>query len=216
MALQTSGAISLANVQTEFGGSNPISISEYYGVDSGVPTSGTISLSNFYGKSAIQVESYTYTTEYYSTGGKLGDAVVFNKLSGLTDAQRQRALGVKNVQNQGGSVIQSNLSLAIQAFPDSSGKIPAFFRPCFSVDGIAFIAADKGDWDLWWRYVRLYTSGTLIYTFDRLNVQPCELSPESQDNNASSGVLQYGQTLDCTPLLFSASTPNLTVTISNV
>ena len=30
MALQTSGAISLSNLQTEFGGSNPISISEYY------------------------------------------------------------------------------------------------------------------------------------------------------------------------------------------
>ena len=32
MALQTSGAISLADIQTEFGGSTPISISEYYGV----------------------------------------------------------------------------------------------------------------------------------------------------------------------------------------
>lgn len=52
MTLQSSGAISLANVQTEFGGSNPISISEYYGAASGVPTSGQISLSDFYGKSA--------------------------------------------------------------------------------------------------------------------------------------------------------------------
>lgn len=52
MALQTSGAISLANIQTEFGGSNPISLSEYYGVASGVPSSGTISIGNFYGKSA--------------------------------------------------------------------------------------------------------------------------------------------------------------------
>lgn len=32
MTLQTSGAISLNDVQTEFGGSNPISISEYYNV----------------------------------------------------------------------------------------------------------------------------------------------------------------------------------------
>lgn len=52
MALQTSGAISLANIQTEFGGNNPISLSEYYGVASGVPGSGTISLGDFYGKSA--------------------------------------------------------------------------------------------------------------------------------------------------------------------
>ena len=53
MALQTSGAISLADIQTEFGGSNPISLSEYYGVASGVPASGTISIGDFYGKSAL-------------------------------------------------------------------------------------------------------------------------------------------------------------------
>ena len=52
MTLQASGAISLANVQTEFGGSNPIGINEYYAAAAGVPASGTISLYNFYGKSA--------------------------------------------------------------------------------------------------------------------------------------------------------------------
>jgi len=55
MTLQASGAISLANVQTEFGGSNPIGINEYYGVAAGVPGSGTISLNNFFGKSASPV-----------------------------------------------------------------------------------------------------------------------------------------------------------------
>lgn len=42
-------AISLNDVQNEFGGSNPIGINEYYGVAGGVPSSGTISLANFYG-----------------------------------------------------------------------------------------------------------------------------------------------------------------------
>lgn len=53
MALQSSGAISLANIQTEFGGSNPISLSEYYGAASGIPASGAISISQFYGASAL-------------------------------------------------------------------------------------------------------------------------------------------------------------------
>ena len=44
MALQTSGAISLSQVQGEFGGSNPISMSEYYRGGSYVPT--TISSSS--------------------------------------------------------------------------------------------------------------------------------------------------------------------------
>ena len=52
MALPSSGAISLLDVQNEFGGSNPIEINEYYGVATGVPSSGTISLADFYGKAA--------------------------------------------------------------------------------------------------------------------------------------------------------------------
>lgn len=83
MTLQSSGAISLANVQTEFGGSNPISISEYYGAASGVPTSGTISLSNFYGKSAAPEEiqrnyfasaySSSWALSWSSSGHQAGD-----------------------------------------------------------------------------------------------------------------------------------------------
>lgn len=56
MALPPSGPLSLSQIQGEFGGSNPISLSEYYrggafvtGNNTSVPTSGTISISNFYG-----------------------------------------------------------------------------------------------------------------------------------------------------------------------
>lgn len=64
MTLPTSGPLSLADIQTEFGGSNPISLSEYYaggglvpsgttGTYGAVPSSGTISIRNFYGTSAV-------------------------------------------------------------------------------------------------------------------------------------------------------------------
>ena len=60
MAIQTSGAITLSDIQTEFGGSNPVSLSEYYaggsyvpsgtsGTNGAVPTSGEIAVSDFYG-----------------------------------------------------------------------------------------------------------------------------------------------------------------------
>lgn len=63
MTLPTSGALTLADIQTEFGGSNPISLDEYYaggsyvaagtsGTNGSVPSSGTISVWNFYGTSA--------------------------------------------------------------------------------------------------------------------------------------------------------------------
>lgn len=57
MALQASGPITLAQVQSEFGGAAPISISEYYrngpftpdhSGNLSVPTGGTIRLGNFY------------------------------------------------------------------------------------------------------------------------------------------------------------------------
>ena len=58
MTLQSSGAISLSNIASEMGGSTPHSLSEYYkggglvgnhANNPNVPTSGTISFSNFYG-----------------------------------------------------------------------------------------------------------------------------------------------------------------------
>lgn len=52
MTLQSSGTIKLSEIQTEFGGTNPISISEYYGADTGVPSSGVIDMSDFYGTSS--------------------------------------------------------------------------------------------------------------------------------------------------------------------
>ena len=70
MTLPTSGPLTLANIQTEFGGSNPISLSEYYaggglvpsgttGTYGAVPSSGTISIQNFYGTSNIPPLSVT-------------------------------------------------------------------------------------------------------------------------------------------------------------
>lgn len=56
MPLQSSGIISLSDVAGEFGGSTPHSLSEYYGAASGVPGSGTISLSDFYGKGVTAPE----------------------------------------------------------------------------------------------------------------------------------------------------------------
>ena len=44
----------MANIAAEFGGSTPHSLSEYYGVAAGIPSSGTISMNQFYGTSNAQ------------------------------------------------------------------------------------------------------------------------------------------------------------------
>jgi hypothetical protein len=51
MALQTSGSIAISEIEDEFGGSAPTAISEYYSAAPGVPSSGSIKFSDFYGKS---------------------------------------------------------------------------------------------------------------------------------------------------------------------
>jgi len=68
MALQTSGAISLLNIANEFGGSAPHSLSEYYGAASGIPSSGTISFSQFYGTSNIVTHTLTNSGGLYFQG----------------------------------------------------------------------------------------------------------------------------------------------------
>ena len=67
MPIPATGAITLAQIQTEFGGADPISINEYYrgGAyvpnttrNNGVPTSGGISFENFRSSSKTVVVSY--------------------------------------------------------------------------------------------------------------------------------------------------------------
>ena len=82
MSLQSSGAISLSQTQSEWGGSSPISLSEYYrgSLPSGrtnygtIPYSGAIDMADFYGSNAasaawtatITVGTYNlFKTTYY-------------------------------------------------------------------------------------------------------------------------------------------------------
>lgn len=80
MTLPSSGSLSMADIQAEFGGSNPISLSEYYaggayvpsgttGTNGAVPSSGAISLSHFYGTSASIPDSFAFTAGAKSPGG---------------------------------------------------------------------------------------------------------------------------------------------------
>ena len=98
MVLQSSGAITLAQIQTEFGGSNPININEYYrgganvpdtAANSGIPTSGTISLNNFYGGDATveDPECFEASTLILMANGTyktLANIVVGDQVSGYT------------------------------------------------------------------------------------------------------------------------------------
>ena len=89
MACPASGTISIQSLVDEFGGTAPHSMSEYYrnggevpGNNTNVPTSGTISLSNFY--SAVNEIQQTYS----STNTNLNLATVFGSNWGTTVPKR--------------------------------------------------------------------------------------------------------------------------------
>lgn len=82
MALPSSGALALSDIQTEFGGSNPIGLSEYYGVATGVPASGTIAISDFYGTSASTGTTITCREDQVTNDSVTARRVGYQALNG--------------------------------------------------------------------------------------------------------------------------------------
>lgn len=114
MTLQTTGAISLANIQTEFGGASPISLSEYYaggtyvlsgisGTSGAVPVSpNPISLASFYGTNGRRVVNLTITgLENYNY--VLNTAKVSNYLAGKMDVALTITSGSRVASSSSGS-----------------------------------------------------------------------------------------------------------------
>jgi len=90
MTLPASGSLTLSQIQTEMGGSNPISLSEYYrgggivtstypdgtgSINTNIPTSGEISISSFYNGQGIFVFTSTIgTTANYNLNSAMSSA----------------------------------------------------------------------------------------------------------------------------------------------
>lgn len=103
MAIQSSGAISLSDLQNNLGGSSPISMSEYYkngtylpaisysnwytpltgSYAASAPTSGVVSLSNFYG--ADPSKQWSYSSSPVKSGYSSSNSTTFNINSYLSN-----------------------------------------------------------------------------------------------------------------------------------
>lgn len=110
MALPASGAITLLDLVTEFGGSPTHELTEYYRggayvpdvpANSGVPTSGLIGLTSFYG--AVNRRQVTITLSTNQTNYVLNTAKVAGYMSGLTDVTLVINAGVYVSANSTGS-----------------------------------------------------------------------------------------------------------------
>jgi hypothetical protein len=95
MTLPASGTITLAQIQAEFGGSNPIGLSEYYrngayvtSNNTSVPTSGIITVSNFHGA----VKAYSIEYQIIGAGGAGGYGLHYGYGSGTNGAGSSSSL----------------------------------------------------------------------------------------------------------------------------
>jgi hypothetical protein len=96
MPIPGSGQVSLQDIETEFGGTHPIGLSEYYRgggyvpnlpQNSRIPTAGTISNSDFYGSSfrvpiALNISSPAYNYNVYAQ--TIANPLYFPSLSDIT------------------------------------------------------------------------------------------------------------------------------------
>jgi len=129
MAVTSSAPISITDLVTEFGGSTPHALTEYYrggslvpdtATNASVPTSGAISLTNFYGSSSVTAWSTTMTV-----GGITGK---------LSEAGYGSAGGGQNVTPTYGGLSDTTI--------DFLGG--AFLRSCKYAVGKIFIEIDGG------------------------------------------------------------------------
>ena len=113
MTLQSSGAISLSNIAGEFGGSTPHSLSEYYrggglvqshSGTAGIPSSGTISFNQFYGKTATAPvdNNISFTVQTYSVGTGKNVFTVYGANNNMSDGSvvtnNGTSLSIANVE----------------------------------------------------------------------------------------------------------------------
>lgn len=123
MALPLSGPLSLTDIQTEFGGSNPVGLDEYYrggayvtANNTSVPTSGAISISNFYG--AVRQFAFTISAN-------------------LSTPQNLRTVALANGWN-GSDALLATLGTNVTISSDTTGS-PALTVNGSFPNGVVFI-----------------------------------------------------------------------------
>ena len=154
MALPSSGALSFSQIQTEFGGTDPISLSEYYNTTSGlglnisasssIPSSGAIAVSDFYG---AQKFNFYATTNYAVSSAEaytttVNTAIDVSSTSAMTDRWILACAGARTSHTTNESVVGTNV-------PTLSATT--------GTEGTAYNAVARGtSWNANYTYNRIY------------------------------------------------------------
>jgi hypothetical protein len=208
MPLQSSGSITFANIQTEFGGTNPIGINEYYlnGTSGyvtgsgavGIPTSGQISINQFYGKAKVVADTVPtpVVTNFVGTyvndkqGGYTGYMIITG--CSATNLSRGAVSTFNNIGALGnnGPNVSYYPSLILQARAGDNISISVNTYSRFSADTQAiriFLNLGGGYFNI---YALLYATGNNNTVSTNYNI-PANTSP---GNYAIQCTLEYSNT----------------------
>lgn len=125
MALQNSGRLTFSNIVAEFGGSPPHKLSEYYAKAVGVPASGRLAMSVFYGKSF---------TRYHTLGGG-GSVNIQSFLAGQGQTR-----GIAYITLTGHRVADSTSTYAIL-----TGNLSGFDAVYLTINGGVYVFGRGGN-----------------------------------------------------------------------
>jgi hypothetical protein len=183
MALPSSGAISFSQIQTEFGGTNPISLSEYYNTTSGlglgisstssIPSSGAIAVSNFYG---AQKFNFYATTNYAVSSATayttvVNTAVDVSSTSAMNDRWIMICAGARTNNGVGGNSLVGTNSATLSATTGTTGT--------------AYTAVNRGT-----AYASYYTQNIIYYKKVTDGVTSVNLATTNLQNTWTDG--NYG------------------------
>lgn len=174
MTLQASGSISLSQIQSEHGGSNPISMSEYYGIAQSIPGSGAIDFSDFYntyweGTLTIGVSvakgstTYGYLNSTYSSSttaiGSFSQAISGIVITPMSTSKRIAGVAHLSVANQ--ILLQINGQTSNAGFTTIVINGTSLNRTA-AASNASYTAASGTGWEWRWSSSNIIgTSGTI-------------------------------------------------------
>ena len=186
MALPSSGAISFSQIQTEFGGTDPISLSEYYNTTSGlglnisasssIPSSGAIAVSNFYGAQKVNF----YATTNYAVSSATAYTTVVNTAVDVssTSAMNNRWImvcaGARTNNGLGGNSVVGTNSATLSATTGTTGT--------------AYTAVNRGT-----VYASYYTQNIIYYKKVTDGATSVNLATTNLRNTYTDGVTGDGE-----------------------
>ena len=102
--LPSSGNISLSQIQNVLGGSNPISLSEYYSAASGIPASGAIDVSDFYGAGGVETSGLSLFLDPGNSSSYSGSGTTWTDLSNASNNGTLTSTGITHSSTTNGGI----------------------------------------------------------------------------------------------------------------